>query len=513
MRIKALALAALLAGLPAPALAGPFAEVGNWQLRQDVETLFAAGLIRGPIDSWPLAWAQIDEGLNAAKDGRELDPAVKAAVNRLDILSERAAGTLNVELIVAATNEPAVARDFGTQARAVFDGTGSVEWNSSVVSLKANVGYRYKDTTPGENPNYVNFDGAQAVIRLGGWALIGGVNEEWFGPGRDGALLFSNSARPMPKIGLKRLNPKPIDFPVLKWLGPVQFEIFGGVLNGQRSDYQNIGIIGTRLSFVPVRGLTIGLERSQMLCGEGRPCKILQSFIGFGNADNSTPGDQQAFLDQPGDQRAGFSVSYVQPIGQYAARLYVEAIAEDFDNVILEQYMRMIGGTVSGPVGTQGASFVAGVEYADTLASALISGSKYPGSAYNNQLYFDGYTYLNRPIGYWTAGDSHNLAFSASVTDTRNRRWYGSVRAVDLNFTNIGNPPVIARGPDGVPRGEISNPVSANAEKFTILTGGVELPTPYGDIRLEGRFQTDSVNTPGWQDKQGAIEVVFRQYF
>ena len=29
---------------------------------------------------------------------------------------------MNDELIVAATNEPAVARDFGTQARAVFDG-------------------------------------------------------------------------------------------------------------------------------------------------------------------------------------------------------------------------------------------------------------------------------------------------------------------------------------------------------------------------------------------------------
>jgi hypothetical protein len=285
------------------------------------------------------------------------------------------------------------------------------------------------------------------------------------------------------------------------------------VLNGQRNDYQNIGIVGTRFSFVPVRGLTIGLERSQMLCGEGRPCKVLQSFIGWGNADNSKPGDQQAFLDQPGDQRAGFSISYVQPIGAYAVHGYVEAIAEDFDNVILEQYMRLAGLTVSGPVGTQGASFVAGVEYADTLAQALISGSQYPGSAYNNQLYFDGYTYLNRPIGYWTGGDSHNLAFSASLTDTRNRRWYGSVRAVDLNFTNIGNPPVNARGPDGVTRGEISNPVSANAEDFTILTGGVELPTQYGDIRLEARFQTDSVNTPGVQEKQGAIEVVFRQYF
>lgn len=515
MRIIGLAFIAALgaASLSAPAMAGPFVEVGDWQVRQDVDMLFAAGLLRGPVDSWPLAWAQIDEGLNLAKDGRELDPYLTAAVRRLDILSARAARTINIDLRVGATNDPAIARDFGTQARSTFDATGSVEWNSPVVSIKAAVGYRYQDPVPGGPANYVNFDTAQAVVRLGGWALTAGLDEKWFGPGRDGALLWSNSARPMPKIGFKRLNPKPINFPVLKWLGPVQFEMFGGVLNEDRNDYQNIGIVGTRLSFVPLRGLTIGLNRSQMLCGDGRPCKILQSFIGFGNADNSTPGDQQAFLDQPGNQIAGWDISYVQRIGSIYAKFYAEAEAEDFDNVVLEQYMRLAGLTLYGPLGSQGASFFAGVEYANTEAQALISGTKYPGSAYNNQLYFDGYTYRKRPIGYWTDGDSTNLAFTGSITDLRNRRWYGSVRAVNINFTNIGNPPRTATGPDGVPRGEISYRISANNEEFVILTAGTELPTPYGDIRLEARLQTDSPNTPDRRVQQGAIEVAFRQRF
>lgn len=515
MRFLGLALFAAIgvATMSAPAAAGPFAEVGDWQLRQDVETLFAAGLIRGPIDSWPLPWAQIDEGLDQAKDGRELSPHLKAAAGRLDILSARAANRLNIDLRVGATNDPAIARDFGTQARSTLDATGSVEWNTDVVSIKGAVGYRYLDPVPGGPANYVNLDTAQVVVRLGGWALIGGLNEQWFGPGRDGALLFSNSARPMPKIGFKRLNPKPINFPVLKWLGPVQFEMFGGILNGDRNDYNNIGIVGTRLSFVPARGLTIGLNRAQMLCGEGRPCKILQSFIGFGNADNSTPGDQQAFLDQPGNQLAGWDISYVQRFGDYSAKLYVEAEAEDFDNIILEQYLRLAGLTVAGPWGSRGASFVAGVEYANTEAQALISGTKYPGSAYNNTLFFDGYTYRKRPIGYWTDGDSTNLAFSGSITDLRNRRWYGSVRAVNINFTNIGNPPRQAAGPDGVVRGEISYRISANNEEFAILTAGTELPTRYGDIRLEARWQTDSPNTPNRRVQQGAIEVALRQRF
>jgi hypothetical protein len=169
--------------------------------------------------------------------------------------------------------------------------------------------------------------------------------------------------------------------------------------------------------------------------------------------------------------------------------------------------------TFAGPWGSQGASFVAGIEYANTEAKALIKGSTYPGSAYNNTLYFDGYTYRKRPIGYWTDGDSTNLAFSGSFTDVRNRRWYGSIRVVNLNFTNIGNPPRQAAGPDGIVRGEISYRISANNEKFNILTAGTELPTPYGDIRLEARYQTDSPNTPGYRDRQGAIEVSLRQRF
>jgi hypothetical protein len=515
MRFFGLALLAAIgaASLSAPAAAGPFAEVGDWQVRQDVDMLFAAGLLRGPVDSWPLAWAQIDEGLNLAKDGRELDPHLKAAVTRLDILSERAAKTINIDLRVGATNDPAIARDFGTTARSTFDATGSVEWNTDVLSVKGAVGYRYADPVPGGPANYVNFDTAQVVVRLGGWALSAGLQEQWFGPGRDGALLWSNSARPMPKIGLKRLNPKPIDFPVLRWLGPVQFEIFGGILNGERSDYNNVAIIGTRLSFVPLRGFTIGLNRSQMLCGEGRPCKILESMIGFGNADNPTVGDQQAFLDQPGNQLAGWDLSYVQRFGRHSAKIYVETVAEDFDNVVLEQYMRVGGITIFGPLGSRGASYFAGIEYANTEAQALIDGTKYPGSAYNNSLYFDGYTYRKRPIGYWTDGDSTNLAFTGSITDLRNRRWYGSVRAVNINFTNVGNPPLVVTGPDGIPRAEVSYRISANNEKFAILTGGVELPTPYGDVRLEGRLQTDSPNTPDIRSQQIAIEVAFRQRF
>lgn len=520
--------AAIALALAWPALAGPLADPGDRQLRQDVQLLSAAGLIEGPVDSWPLPWAQIDAGLNRAKDGRKLDPYLEAAVERLDRLADFAAQRVSLDVRLGATNQVSVARDFGELARGNFDGSGRLEFNGDVVSIALGAGLRAGDDTNQGNRSYYHFEPSQIVVRLGNWALYGGQVQQFWGPGVDGALLWSNSARPMPKVGIKRLNPERIDFPVLRWLGPTQVDFFGGVLDGPRQDFRNVITFGTRLSFMPARGLTIGLNRAQMLCGEGRPCGFSQfwnSFVGVGNSDNPAVGDPDAFFSQAGNQLAGWDISYVQRFGRTTAKFYVEAEAEDFDNIILEQYSRLIGVTLAGPLGSKGAGWTATLEYANTQAASLFNGvpglegltggeTTYPFSMYNNSLYTDGFTQRGRPIGYWTDGDSRNLALHAAITDTRNRRWYGSVRSVDLNFNNLGNPPqAIFPRPGGDPGPPISYRVSANAEKFAILTAGAELPTRLGDIRIEGRWQSDSPNTPDRKAGRAAIEVQFRQRF
>ncbi len=483
--------------------------------------LAAAGYITGPIDSWPLPWAQIDAGVSRARNGRVLPAHLQAAVNRLDRLGAFAAQSVAVEARIAATNEVSVARDFGHLARGRGDASLRAEANGDVLSVSIGAGYRSN-----QNSGSWHLEPSQVTLRLGNWALYGGNTEQWFGPGVDGALLFSNSARPMPKIGIKRLNPDPIDFPVLRWLGPVRLDLFAGVLNEDR-DFRNTITVGTRLGFTPARGLEIGLNRAQMLCGQGRPCglkQIAQSFIGIGNLDNPTPGDQDAFLRQAGNQLAGFDISYTHRFGDHAAKLYFEGEAEDFDNIILEQWGRLIGFTLAGPWGGTGASYTTTLEYSDTLAVSLFNGTplegltggqtRYPGSFYNNSLYTSGFTYRGRPIGHWTAGDSRNLALHAAITDTRNRRWYASARSVHLNTIDLGNPPAaILPRPDGTPGPEISNPVSTSSEKFAILTAGTEVPTRYGDVRVETRWQSDSPSTPGRRAPRAAIEVQLRQRF
>jgi hypothetical protein len=161
---------ATISGLAAaPTLAGPLAEVGDRQLRQDVDLLFAAGLIDGPVQSWPLPWAQIDEGINRARDGRKLDPYLIAAVDRLDRLADFAAQRVSLDVRLGATNEVSVARDFGQLARGQFDGSGRIEYNTDVVSVALGAGLRAGAGSP--NNTYVHFEPSQVVVRLDNWAL------------------------------------------------------------------------------------------------------------------------------------------------------------------------------------------------------------------------------------------------------------------------------------------------------------------------------------------------------
>jgi hypothetical protein len=491
MKLRSLCAALLLVG--GTAAASPWAEVGDRQLRNDVEMLKAAGVIRGPINSWPLPWAQIDNGIAAFGD-RRLPPHLAAALKRVEALSDLAQQRTVYEFRANATNAPQLVRDFGGGARENADVSMRVSHDLGSVYVSYGVGYRN-----GERGKDFHVEPSYVAVKLGNWALYGGYVEEWFGPGHDGALLFSNSARPFPKIGFKRLSPDPINLPVLRWLGPIRFEAFGGVLTEKR-DFDNTAIIGIRVGFEPIRGLEIGLNRALQLCGSNRPCQpktLADALIGFGNEDNTgTP-------NEPGNQLAGYDISFTRNIGPVTTQVYFEGEAEDEDNIIIEQYARLGGLSLSGPLGKAGASWNTNFEYTDTLGSKLLGGRKYPGSLYNNFIYIDGFTYKRKPIGYSLDGDSRTYALTGAVNDTRNRRWYGSLRSIRLNIT-------ADQFANSVPP---RNRISTSYETIQIATAGVELPTQYGDIKIEGRLQNDAPNTPDSSRLHPAVELGFRSRF
>lgn len=490
-----LALLAALLLTVAPAAAGPWVDPGDARLRADIELLRSNGIITGPTDSWPLPWAQIERGLMRAQS-LSLPPGVAAAVRRLEAEAEYNRKRNRFEVRAGFTNDPALVRGFQDSARG--DGEVVVSAQHDPFDWLA-VGWGATWTAGGDTP--ATREGAgfrvrpvMGAIRLGNWAFYGGHVDTYWGPSNEGGLLVSTSARAFPKIGLKVLDPRPIDFPVLRWLGPVRFDIMGGILPEER-DFNNPGLIAMRLEFEPRPGLTVGLNRAMQLCGKSRPCDFntfLAAFIGLGDADNS------GTFDEPGNQLAGFDLAYNFRLGTagQGGKLFFETVAEDADNILIEQFARRGGGRLYGPIGSSGATWGAGIEYVDGLASNFFGGNKFPGSLYNNFIYTNGYTYERRPIGFSLDGDTRMLSLDGHVIDARNRRWYASLRDINLNLSQTR-----------------TYRISLTNEKFHLGTAGVEWPTRFGDLRFEGRVQTDRPDTPDTSPTDLAIEFGFRSRF
>lgn len=478
-------LAALFLFLAAPVAADPWVGPGDARLRTDIELLHAHGYIVGPIDAWPLPWAQINRGLERAEADGALPPHMVAAVSRVRTISELYGRKTHFEARASATNEAALVRTFDRVAR--NKGDVSVLASHDLGALHVTWGGSWQsggnDGRPAtQHGNGFAPDGSYAALKLGNnWALYGGWIDSWWGAGQDGAMLFSTSARPMPRVGFRRLEPFNIDFPVLKWLGPVTFDMFAAMAREER-EHTNPAMVGMRFAFQPTPYFQIGLNRGLQLCGSGRPCDFKtwgKALIGFGDFDNTgTP-------DEPGNQLAGFDMSYRRPIGDtgQVLKLTFATTAEDADNILIEQFARQIGAGISGPVGKKGALLDSGVEYVDSQAAKffgrLMGGEIWPGSTYNNFIYTDGWTFGRRPVGHSLDGDARALTLFAALTDTRNRRWNVSARHIVLNVRNY---PFYR--------------ISQNREKVLQLEGGLNWPTQFGDVKAATRLQKNAPNTP-----------------
>lgn len=483
--------------LAAPAAALPWAEPGDRQLRQDVELLKAARFIRGPVDQWPLPWGQIMDGVEAA--GRApVRPHIAAAAARLARHADYAEMRTGFEVRVAATNRAAVIRGFGDTAREQADLAVRVTHNLGNLSVSYGVGYRYDQV----GDDY-HFEPGSAVMRLGNWALYTGNVQKYWGPGNDGALNLGNSARPFPKIGITRLTPFKPRPKFLRWVGPWRFDFYGGILTETRADAKNPVQFGMQFAFEPAPGLEIALNRQLMICGGTR------------SGDNPTAGgvcDAPSIVRalfpffpgiKPGDSLAGFNISYARMIGPVAAKVYYDVTGEDKSGVTQFDQVGQTGGmSIGGPFGGDGASWQIIAEYTDTLANFWLTSRQVPGSFYNNSFYFSGKVYKGDAIGHSIDGDSSLATLAVSLTDPRNRRWYGSLRAADLNKAEALNA-----------AGFVSNRVSANRELIHIGTGGVEWPTQYGDIRLEGRVMDNAPNSPGREPTKAEVEIGWRSRF
>ncbi|MFA5352902.1 MAG: capsule assembly Wzi family protein [Thermodesulfovibrionales bacterium] len=233
------------------------------------------------------------------------------------------------------------------------------------------------------------------VFSFKGLDLTVGKDSQWWGPGRHGSILLSNNAEPFTMVRLT--NPQPVLLPsILKSLGPFRFNFFVTRLEKNRKGPSEPYLWGLRMNFKPRPYLEIGISRTALLGGSGRPAGLsvwLKSLLGAGENQRGTGGT--------GDQRAGFDVKLTLPFSVQPIQLYLDAAGEDQAGFLPYKWAYMTGVYLPRILSFERLSFRG--EYANTH----VSGSS--NVWYNHGIYREGYRYKGDIIGHHMGTDSRDL--------------------------------------------------------------------------------------------------------
>ena len=236
------------------------------------------------------------------------------------------------------------------------------------------------------------------VIAVRGWELQIGTDSQWWGPGYHGALLLSDNPEPMPLV--KLTNAHPVILPwVFKHLGLFKITAFVTRLEKDR-DVSRPYMWGMRVNLKPCPYVEVGLHRTALLGGEGRPTGFKRWWDSMlGNGENDQP-------DDPGDQRAGGDIKMTLPFESQPVQIYLDGAGEDQAGVLPSNWAFLYGLYLPRILDFEKIGFR--MEYAENHV-----GGK-PNVWYNHGVYTSGYTYKDRIIGHHMGTDSKDMFIEAS---------------------------------------------------------------------------------------------------
>jgi len=420
----------------------PWLPPGDVQVRHDLQLLVDEGVINLPMSQWPIAVSdlahaleqirempspqpspsKLGEGAHRAGEGSSsspspasagegggqgsLTPSQSLALSRLRKLASEGHPTLGFE--VRAALRPTTLRTFADDPREEGELTGY-----AAGFFGERFGGRLEVTAVADpdDDKTVRLDGSYLAGKFGNWIVTLGAQERWWGSGWEGSLILSNNARPVPAISLDRAISNPFESKWLSWIGPWRFTTFMGYMDNGRQDYDHPLLFGMRVSARPLDGLEISLERTAQWCGEGRSCTWDDFWNLFTGHDNA--GENVDPTEEPGNQLASWDIRWASPIGHWNYALYNQHTGETIDNHIPRPYrsFNVIGAETWGASGTDGSSWRAGLEWANSRCGGTYNGEKLWDCAYNNAIFDpDGYRYYGRPLGHAMDGDGQMIS-------------------------------------------------------------------------------------------------------
>lgn len=410
-----------------PVVAAPAIATGDLALRHDIQVLADYGIITGPVTTWPLNWRAIAADIDAAGDESGLPDGIVNTLYRLKRRMERALQSDSPLLTggLSVAEAPTRIRSFQNTPREKAELSAGMLWSNDRFVAELNV---QGVDSPADGDD-VRADGSLLGVNLGNFTLAASTMERWWGPSWDGNLILSNNARPLPSLTINRNLTKPFASRWLSWIGPWDVSVIFGQLESERF-VPDPRFFGFRFNFRPVPSLEIGLSRTALWCGDGRPCgfdTFTELLLG-----NDNVGDAGVTAEnEPGDQLAGVDFRWSSRLFGTPMALYGQMIGEDEAGGFPSRYLAMGGAEISGLSANARWSYGWYAELAGTSCDFLTEDIF--NCAYNHGIYETGYRYKGRTIGHGADNDALIGSLGLIVIGEGENRFHALLRMGELN--------------------------------------------------------------------------------
>lgn len=392
-----LAASVFLSG-PILANAAPWLGPGDARARHSVQKLSDRGYLEASTTTWPINWADLDQGLDEAGSNTVVMQRAYLGFER----DQQAESGFRGELGIEGAIEPAFLRGFNSVPREEGQMRATVQWQGEAWAAGISPSVV---TDPGDGKE-VRLDGSYVAATAGNWVLGVGAIERWWGPGWQSSMILSNNARPIPAVWIDRKTSLAPESALLSWIGPWRLNLFLGQLEEKRA-IPDAKMIGMRLSFVPLERLEIGLSRTIMFGGEGRKESFSTVWDALIGNDNIEVDEGETREDDASNQIATVDIRYGFPLGEHTMGLYAQMMGEDEAGYLPSRKSWLFGVDWTTQLLRSDQQWF--VEFTNTLAEDLI-GDPRPDYVYDHFNYTTGYQYYGRAIGSTFDADAEALS-------------------------------------------------------------------------------------------------------
>lgn len=413
--------------------AEPWLAPGDLALRHDIELLADAGIIRGPVMTWPISWPDVARDVLAAADTTQSERSIDEALARVKRAARDAQqeGPGGLELRAAGASDAPDWRAFSDQPREQGEVTVASSWMTERLAARIQV----TGVASSTDNQSVRLDGSYIGVNVGNFMISAGEMERWWGPGWDGSLILGTNARPIPSLTVERNYTDPFKTKWLHWIGPWRASIAVGQAEGATSARDgaltvlpDVRFLAARFNFKPRPWMEFALTRSAQFCGQGRDCSlstIKDLLLGRDNRSATL-----SFAQEPGNQMAGYDLRIRAPWQRIPALVYVQAIGEDEANGLPSKFLGVVGAEAWGSIAL--GSWRLRAEFTDTACVFMRRNPEF-NCSYRNSVIPQGYSYRGRMIGHGLDNDSSMASIGAVLVRPSGDSWSIILRNARVN--------------------------------------------------------------------------------